>query len=199
MKTLRLYGAGLLVALLLALAACGISGGGSGCGGGGGGGGGGSPDFTISLSPDSLTVQQGGSGTIQLTLTPLNGFTGTVSLSLVERRPRQSTTVVRTTLLPSAFTVSTSSPVNQTLTVNVDNSMATGRYSLKVRAVSGSLCKEANLSLTVTAGGGGGGGGGGGAGTTWTLRNLGNWLSGVTYGKGLFVAVERSGAILTSP
>jgi hypothetical protein len=40
MKTLRLHGAGLLVALLLALAACGTSGGGSGGGGGGGGGGG---------------------------------------------------------------------------------------------------------------------------------------------------------------
>jgi len=86
MKNLRLYGAGLLVALLLALAACGTSGGGSGGGGGGGdggggGGGGGSPDFTISLSPDSLTVQQGLSGTTQLTITPQGGFTGTVSLS----------------------------------------------------------------------------------------------------------------------
>jgi hypothetical protein len=39
MKTLRLYGAGLLVALLLALAACGASGGGSGGGGGGSGSG----------------------------------------------------------------------------------------------------------------------------------------------------------------
>jgi hypothetical protein len=36
MKTLRLYGAGLLVALLLVLAACNINGGGSGGGGGAG-------------------------------------------------------------------------------------------------------------------------------------------------------------------
>jgi uncharacterized membrane protein len=41
------------------------------------------PDFTISLNPTSLTVQQGSSGTTQLTITPLNGFTGTVNLELV--------------------------------------------------------------------------------------------------------------------
>jgi tripartite-type tricarboxylate transporter receptor subunit TctC len=61
-----------------------------------------------------------------------------------------------------------------------------------VRATSGSLTKTASLSLTVTASGGGGGGGG--AGTTWTLRNLGNPLSGVTYGNGLFVAVGEATA-----
>jgi hypothetical protein len=41
------------------------------------------PDFTISLNPTSLTVQQGSSGTTRLTITPLNGFTGTVNLELV--------------------------------------------------------------------------------------------------------------------
>jgi hypothetical protein len=51
--------------------------------GGGGGGGGGPPDFTISLNPASLNIQQGASGTTQLTITPQNGFTGTVNLSLV--------------------------------------------------------------------------------------------------------------------
>jgi hypothetical protein len=40
-------------------------------------------DFTISLNPTSLTVQQGGSGTTTLTITPQNGFTGAVGLSLV--------------------------------------------------------------------------------------------------------------------
>ncbi len=40
------------------------------------------PDFALSLDPASLTVEQGSSGTTTLTLTPQNGFTGTVSLSL---------------------------------------------------------------------------------------------------------------------
>ncbi|MER3489607.1 MAG: hypothetical protein C4328_06880, partial [Meiothermus sp.] len=43
--------------------------------------GGNTANFTLSLSPTSLTINQGGSGTTALTLTPQNGFTGTVSLS----------------------------------------------------------------------------------------------------------------------
>ena len=51
-------------------------------------------------------------------------------------------------------------------------------------------------------GSGGGGGSGSGAGTTWTRRtrtSQGNWLFGVAYGDGLFVAVGDRGIILTSP
>ena len=151
------------------------------------------PNFNIALSPTSLTVQQGDSGSTTLTLTPQNGFTGTVALSLVDAGTGNA--VPGITLSPTSFTVNTSSPVNQTLTVNVANSVPTGNYNLKVKAVSGSINKEANLSLDVTAGGGGGG-----AGTTWTLRSSGGTdLSGVAHGNSLFVAVGKSGTILTSP
>ena len=177
MKTLRLYRAGLLVALLLSLAAHG----------------GGSPNFTLSLNPTSLTVQQGSSGTTQLTITPQNGFTGTVNLSLVGASSGVS-------FSPTSLNVRGTRPVTQSLTVRVAGSVATGTYNLQVRATSGSLTKTAGLSLTVTASGGGGGrGGGSGVGTTWTLRNLGNPLIGVTYGNGRFVAVGGNGTILTSP
>ena len=151
---------GLLVLLSLLLAACGgqTSGGSGGGGGGsgGGGGGGGSPDFTIALSPTSLTVPQGTSRNTTLTLTPQNGFTGTVNLSLVDAGTNNPVTGI--TLSPTSFTVSASNPTNPTLTVNVAGSVATGSYSLKVKAVSGSINKEASLSLTVSAAGGGGGG-----------------------------------------
>jgi hypothetical protein len=103
-------------------------------------------------------------------------------------------------LSPTSVNVAGSSPLTQTLTVSVGSGVAPGTYILQVRATSGSLTKTANLSLTVTASGGGGGGGGGsGVGTTWTLRNLGNPLNSVTYGNGTFVAVGRTGTILTSP
>src|SRR6266567_739416 len=39
------------------------------------------PDFTITSSPSSLNVPQGSSGTTTITLTSLNGFSGTVSLT----------------------------------------------------------------------------------------------------------------------
>ena len=186
MKTLRLYGAGLLVALLLVLAACNINGGGSGGsgGGGGGGGGGGSPDFTISLSPDSLTVQQGLSGTTQLTITPQNGFTGTVSLSLVGAPSG-------VTLSPTSVNVIGSNTVILDLTISVDRGVAPGTYNLQVKVTGEGITRTAALSLTVTAPD---------AGTTWTLRTSGgNDLNSATYGKGLLVAVGWDGTILTSP
>jgi hypothetical protein len=169
MKTLRLYGAGLLVALLLTLAAHGSS----------------SPNFTLSLNPTSLTVQRGSSGTTQLTITPQGGFTGTVNLSLVGAPSG-------VTLSPTSVSVTGSGPVTRNLTVSVGSGVATGTYNLQVRATSGSLTKTAGLSLTVSAPGGGG------AGTTWTLPNLGDSLEGVAYGNGLFVAVGDGGTILTS-
>jgi uncharacterized membrane protein len=140
-------------------------------------------DFTISLNPTSLTVQQGSSGTTQLTITPQNRLTGTVYLELVGAPSG-------VTLSPTSVSVTGSGPVTQNLTLSVDSGVATGTYTLQVRATSGSLTKTANLSLTVSAGG---------AGTTWTVRNLGDFLFGVTYGNGLFVAVGDGGVILTSP
>jgi hypothetical protein len=102
------------------------------------------PDFTISLNPTSLTVQQGSSGTTQLTITPRNGFTGTVNLELVGAPSG-------VTLSPTSVNVTGSDPVLQDLTVSVAASVAPGTYNLQVRATSGSLTKTANLSLTVTA------------------------------------------------
>jgi uncharacterized membrane protein len=105
------------------------------------------PDFTLSLNPTSLTVQQGASGTTQLTITPQNGFAGTVSLSLVDG---SGNPVPGITLAPPSVDVTGSGPVTQTLTVNVGSGVNPGTYSLQVRASSGSLTKTANLSLTVT-------------------------------------------------
>jgi len=99
MKTLRLYGAGLLVALLLALAACGTSGGGSGGSGGGGGGGGsgggggggGGPSTTVTVKQlgngSSLVYYRVGSGNWQpLTLSGGQGtFTATGEYEVAAR------------------------------------------------------------------------------------------------------------------
>jgi hypothetical protein len=151
MKTPRLYGAGLLAALLLTLTACVPSSTGSG-------GGGGFPDFTLSLNPTSLSAQRGSNGTTQLTITPQNGFTGTVNLSLVGAPSG-------VTLSPTSVSVAGSGPVTRNLTVSVGSGVATGTYNLQVRATSGSLTKTAGLSLTVTASGGGGS-------STITVRQL---------------------------
>uniref|UniRef100_UPI001FE1A936 choice-of-anchor U domain-containing protein n=1 Tax=Thermus islandicus TaxID=540988 RepID=UPI001FE1A936 len=149
----------------------------------GGGGGGSNPSFTLSLNPTILTVQQGSSGTTTLTVTPQNGFTGTVSLSLVGAPSGVS-------LSPTSVSVSGSNPVTQALTLAVASSVAPGTYNLQVKGTAGSLSAQASLSLTVSAP----------AGIAWTLRTSGGHsLYDVTYGNGLFVAVGSPGAILTSP
>lgn len=55
----------------------------AGCGGGGsdplGGNGGGTPSFSLSLNPSSLTVQEGASGTMLVTVTPQGGFNASIS------------------------------------------------------------------------------------------------------------------------
>jgi hypothetical protein len=100
------------------------------------------PDFAISLNPTSLTVQQGDSGTTQLTITPQNGFTGTVSLSLVAGQDQVPQGL---TLSPDTVQVGTSS-----LTLSAQPTTPTGTYRLKVRATSGSLIREADLTVEVT-------------------------------------------------
>ncbi|WP_051909112.1 COG1470 family protein [Thermus scotoductus] len=106
------------------------------------------PSFTLSLNPTSLTVQQGGSGQTTLTLTPQNGFTGTVSLSLVAG---QDPVPQGLSLSPQSVQVSGANPVNQTLTVSASSSTPTGTHRLKVRGTSGSLTREADLTVVVTA------------------------------------------------
>ena len=125
------------------------------------------PDFTIAFNPTALTVQQGSSGQTTLTLTPQGGFTGTVSLALVDGNGNPVSGI---TLSPTSLQVSGSNPVTQALTVSVAGSVAPGAYNLRLRATSGNLTREADLTVTVSAPGGGGGGGGGS--TTITVRQL---------------------------
>lgn len=112
-------------------------------------------DFTLTLSPQGLQVEQGKSGQVSLTLTPKNGFQGEVSLSLVGA-PQG------VTLNPKAVKVQGSAPVIQPLTLSVGQGVEARTYALKVRGMAGNLTREADLSLTVKAAGGGGGGGSGG-------------------------------------
>ena len=138
------------------------------------------PDFTISLNPESLTVRQGSSGTVQLTITPQNGFTGTVSLYLVGEDEDGNLVpgVSGIALDPTSVNVAGSGPTTQTLTVNVAASVDPRTYNLRVKAASGSLVKTAPLDLTVVEDTEGGGSG---SGTTVTVKQQGNGSSLVYY------------------
>jgi hypothetical protein len=99
-----------------------------------------SPDFSISATPFSQTVIQGSNAGYQVNVTALNGFTGTVSLS-VTGVPDSSAG-----FSPSSVTGSGAS----TLTVDT-SSLAPGTYTLTITGTSGSLNHSTSVALTVSS------------------------------------------------
>jgi len=80
-------------------------------------------------------MAQGFSYTTTLTVTPRNGFSGTVNLALVDGRGKP---VEGVSLSPTSMTVN-SGPVKKALTLTMHSSVATGTYALQVKGTSGSL------------------------------------------------------------
>ena len=91
------------------------------------------PDFTISVNPTSLTIPAGSSGTVTITITPLNGFNGTVALSA--------------TGLPAGVTVTFT---GNTATLNVPATAPASSGTVTIAGTSGSLRHTATLQLAVT-------------------------------------------------
>jgi subtilase family serine protease len=93
------------------------------------------PDFTISASPSSLTVNSGSSGSSTVTITSANGFTGTVALS---SSPSSSSTIT------TPVTVPASGSVTATLTMTPSTST-----TYTVTGISGSLTHSTTVAVTV--------------------------------------------------
>ncbi|HTA26075.1 MAG TPA: protease pro-enzyme activation domain-containing protein [Terriglobales bacterium] len=102
-----------------------------------------SPSFTLSDSPSSLTITQGGAGgTSTITVNDLGGFTGSVTLTASG--------------LPSGVTaVFNPNPTSTTsiLTLTASGSATTGTFTVTITGTSGSLMATTTLSLTVNPAG----------------------------------------------
>jgi hypothetical protein len=105
-------------------------------------------DFSISASPASLSIVQGGSGTSTISTAVASGSAGTVSLtaSVSPAGPTASLSAASVTAGNSA-----------TLTVSVGSSVATGTYTVTVKGTEGSATHSAAVTVTVTSTSGGGG------------------------------------------
>lgn len=104
----------------------------------------GTAGFTLSASPTSVSIAQGTSGTSTITVTPQNGFNGSVTLSASG--------------LPSGVTAGFSpnpTTTNSTLTLTASATATTGTFSVTITGTSGTLTATTSVSLTVTSGGGG--------------------------------------------
>ena len=107
--------------------------------------GGPAPDFSLSASPNSVSVTQGSSGNSAISVTELNGFTGSVSLSASG--------------LPGGVTASfnpSSTTTSSTLTLSASSTATTGTATVTITGTSGSLTHTTSVSLTVNAASGGG-------------------------------------------
>jgi hypothetical protein len=94
--------------------------------------------YTLSASPNSLTMAQGTTGTSTITVTPQNGFNSSVSLSASG--------------LPSGVTAlfnPSSTAGTSTLTLTASSTATTGTVTVTVTGTSGSLTKSTTISLTV--------------------------------------------------
>lgn len=100
------------------------------------------PDFGLTISPSTQSVQAGGSTTYSSTISGINGFSGAVNLS-ASGLPGGAT---------AAFSpVSVNGSGSSQLTVDTDSSVAAGTYPFTVTAISGALTHTVSLTLVVSA------------------------------------------------
>jgi hypothetical protein len=103
------------------------------------------PDFTLALSPASLSITSGATGqAVQVSATAVRGFTGTVSVALTGLP-------AGVTANPSTLSVIPGTP--QTVTLTAGNTAQAGNSTVVFTGTSGSLSHAANLALTVSASG----------------------------------------------
>ena len=98
-------------------------------------------DFSLTANPTSLSIAQGASGTSQITVVPVNGFSGSVNLNASG--------------LPSGVTAQfnpnpTSS--TSTLTLTASATATKGTSTVTITGTSGALTNSTTIQLTITAG-----------------------------------------------
>jgi len=107
----------------------------------------GQPGFTLSASPNTLTITQGGPGANStITVTDQNGFNGSVTLA-ASGLPNGVTAVFN----PNPTTTTS------TATFTASGNATTGTFPITINGTSGSLQSSTGISLTVNPSGGGGG------------------------------------------
>ena len=102
------------------------------------------PNFTISASPASLSVQQGNQGTSTITTTISGAFNSAVSLS-ASGVPSGTTVSFNPNPIPAPGSGSS------TMTIMVGASTATGTYPITVTGNGGGIQQSTTVTLTVTA------------------------------------------------
>ncbi len=101
-------------------------------------------NFTLSVSPASLSVQQGNQGTSIITATVSGGFNSAIALSATGA-PTGTTVTFNPSTIPAP------GAGNSTMTITVGASTPTGTYPITITGNGGGVQRTTTVTLTVTA------------------------------------------------
>jgi subtilase family serine protease len=104
----------------------------------------GTKNFTLSLSPASFTIDDGGSKSTTLTVTSVNGFHSAVTLSVNEFPTDVSATASANPVTPPA-----NGSTTVTITWSASRRAPTGTTTIELIGTSGSLTNEIPVTITV--------------------------------------------------
>ena len=109
-----------------------------------GGGSSGTPDFTISASPNSVSVVQGAGGSSSISTSVSGGFNSAIALS-ASGQPSGVTVTFNPTSIAAPGSGSSS------MSITVASTVATGTYSITVTGTGDGVTHTANVTLIVTS------------------------------------------------
>ncbi|HZS27132.1 MAG TPA: hypothetical protein VFB76_07865 [Candidatus Angelobacter sp.] len=104
------------------------------------------PDFSLSASPSSVSVAQGGSKTATISTTVSGGFNSAISLSA-------SGLPAGVTAAFSPASIAALGSGSSTLTFTASSTATTGTSTITIKATGGGVTHTATVSLTITTGG----------------------------------------------
>jgi glucose/arabinose dehydrogenase len=104
------------------------------------------PDFNVTVTPSSRVVTPGGAAVYNVTVAPLNGFTGQVTLGAGGLPSGASSS-----FQPASVQITDANPQTSTLTLSTSANTPTGSSTLNVTASSGQLSHAAQAALNVVA------------------------------------------------
>ncbi|MDQ1612237.1 MAG: hypothetical protein QOG00_2168 [Pyrinomonadaceae bacterium] len=99
-------------------------------------------DFSINVTPSTQTILPGASGAYTVTLTPSNGFTGTVGLAFGGLPNGAAASIA-----PASVQITDASAQSSTFNVTVDATAPLGNFNLTVAAASGFLQHATTVTL----------------------------------------------------
>ena len=106
------------------------------------------PDFSLNAAPGTVTIPQGGSGSVTITSNSILSFTGPVTLSVTGSVPAG---VTFSTFNPNPIIIPSGGSASATLTINVAGSATPGVSTITLSGV-GIVTHTTTFSLAITSG-----------------------------------------------